>query len=416
MMSPEPALGRAVQSEHPASAPTPKPATAAPPRRSRLRLVLVAAAVVTAVALARVFEPERHLLDFVAWIRGAGVTGMLLFAFAYVLACVLFLPGSILTLGAGFAYGVGAGTPLVWLSANAGAALAFVLGRTLLRGWVALRVNANPRFAAIDRAVGQQGFKIVLLTRLSPVFPFNLLNYAFGVTRVRFRDYVLGSLLGMLPGTVMYVYLGSLVTSLTQLAAGRASGGAAQQGFYLGGLVATVAVTLYVTRVARRALAEATATVRGVPSGSPATLRRPEEPARSVAPALRPDRPLVLPDDQHNRVLLSHVHPRGRANPVPRGRYNLVVLGGGTAGLVTAAGARAAAPPIPGLDQVEHLTNETLFWLTALPPRLVVIGAGPIGCEMAQTFQRFGAEVTLLEAGDHILPREDRDAAAIVER
>jgi len=533
-MSPEPALGRAVQSEHPASAPTPKPATAAPPRRSRLRLVLVAAAVVTAVALTRVFEPERHLLDFVAWIRGAGVTGMLLFAFAYVLACVLFLPGSILTLGAGFAYGVGAGTPLVWLSANAGAALAFVLGRTLLRGWVALRVNANPRFAAIDRAVGQQGFKIVLLTRLSPVFPFNLLNYAFGVTRVRFRDYVLGSLLGMLPGTVMYVYLGSLVTSLTQLAAGRASGGAAQQGFYLGGFVATVAVTLYVTRVARRALAEATATVRGVPSGSPATLRRPEEPARSVAPALRPDRPLVLPDDQHNRVLLSHVHPRGRANPVPRGRYNLVVLGGGTAGLVTAAGgaglgakvalverhllggdclnvgcvpskaliraaraaaearaaghygvrvdgvevdfpavmermrglrarlapndgverltglgidiylgdarftsrttvevdgrtlefsraviatgARAAAPSIPGLDQVEHLTNETLFWLTALPPRLVVIGAGPIGCEMAQTFQRFGAEVTLLEAGDHILPREDRDAAAIVER
>src|SRR5882724_2010958 len=246
MMSPEPALGRAVQSEHPASAPTPKPATAAPPRRSRLQLVLVAAAVVTAVALTRVFEPERHLLDFVAWIRGAGVTGMLLFAFAYVLACVLFLPGSILTLGAGFAYGVGAGTPLVWLSANAGAALAFVLGRTLLRGWVALRVNANPRFAAIDRAVGQQGFKIVLLTRLSPVFPFNLLNYAFGVTRVRFRDYVLGS----------------LVTSLTQLAAGRASGGAAQQGFYLGGLVATVAVTLYVTRVARRALAEATATVR----------------------------------------------------------------------------------------------------------------------------------------------------------
>src|SRR5882724_13437599 len=245
MMSREPAL-QPVPREKALSAPTPEPAPAAAPRRSRLRLVLVGAAVVGAVAITRAFAPERHLLDFVAWIHGAGVTGMLLFALAYVLACVLFLPGSILTLGAGFAYGVGAGAPLVWLSANAGAALAFVLGRTLLRGWVALRVNANPRFAAIDRAVGQQGFKIVLLTRLSPVFPFNLLNYAFGVTRVRFRDYVLGS----------------LVTSLTQLAAGRASGGAAQQGFYLGGLVATVAVTLYVTRVARRALAEATATVR----------------------------------------------------------------------------------------------------------------------------------------------------------
>jgi len=87
-----------------------------------------------------------------------------------------FLPGSILTLGAGLAYGVGVGAPLVWLSANAGAALAFVLGRTLLRRWVASRVSANPRFAAMDPAVGQQGFKVVLLTRLSPVFPVNLLN------------------------------------------------------------------------------------------------------------------------------------------------------------------------------------------------------------------------------------------------
>lgn len=104
-------------------------------------------------------------------------------------------------------------------------ALAFLLGRTVARAWVSSRVAANARVAAIDRAVGREGLKIVLLTRLSPVFPFNLLNYAFGLAQVSLRDYVLGSLVGMLPGTLMYVYLGSLITSLSELASGRASGG-----------------------------------------------------------------------------------------------------------------------------------------------------------------------------------------------
>src|SRR5439155_9260833 len=249
-------------------------------------------------------------------------------------------------------------------------------------------------------------------------------------------------------------------------------------------------------------------------------LRRPEEPARSVAPALRPDRPLVLPYDQHNRVLLSHEHPRGRANPVPRGRYNLVVLGGGTAGLVTAAGGaglgakvalverrllggdclnvgcvpskavlrsaraigevrrapalgipigsiesdfaaimgrmrdrraeisphdsarrlqqagvdvflgngrftsdrtievdgrslhftraviatggRPTAPQVPGFDSVRYLTNETVFWLTELPKRLLVIGAGPVGCELAQAFARFGSAATIFDVAPRV--------------
>src|SRR5439155_1598399 len=138
---------------------------------------------------------------------------------------------------------------------SVGPAAAFPLGRTPARDAIAARIGTSPRFAAIDRAVGREGLRIVLLVRLSPVFPFNLLNYAFGLTRVTLRDYLIGSLVGMLPGTVMYVYLGSLVTSFTELAAGRPSGGALQQAFYFGGLVATVAVTLYVTRVARRALA-----------------------------------------------------------------------------------------------------------------------------------------------------------------
>lgn len=204
------------------------------------------------------FPVDRYLLGLVEWIEGAGPAGAAVYVLVYALATVFFLPGSLLTLGAGFAYGVVKGTAVVWVGANIGATLAFLLGRTLARDWIARKVAGTPRFAAIDRAVGQQGLKIVLLTRLSPVFPFNVLNYAYGLTRVGMGDYLLGSLIGMLPGTVMYVYLGSLITSVTELASGKTSGGAAQQIFYFAGLAVTVAVTVYVTRVARQALADAT--------------------------------------------------------------------------------------------------------------------------------------------------------------
>src|SRR5262249_45817616 len=171
----------------------------------------------------------------------------------------------------------------------------------------------------------------------SPVFPFSLLNYAFGLTRVTTGAYAVATIVGILPGTAMYVYLGSLVTNLTELASGRSGGDTAREGLYVLRLAATVAVTLTVTRIARRALAEAT------------------EPT-SPGPSPHDDRPLILPDDAHNRTLLSHVHPTGRTNPLPRGRYNLVVVGGGTAGLVAAAraagggapGAPGARPPPPG--------------------------------------------------------------------
>lgn len=225
-----------------------------------VRISIDLAILLLVVILVKTLHVQEYLLILVTWIRDAGWAGVGIFALAYIAATVLFLPGSILTLGAGFAYGVGLGTAAVVVAANLGALLAFLLGRTVARGWVASKVQSNPRFAAIDEAVGREGLKIVLLTRLSPIFPFNLLNYAFGVTRVSARDYLIGSLLGMLPGTLMYVYLGSLITNVSELAAGRDAGGSMQQIFYFAGLGATVAVSLYVTRVARRALAEATGT------------------------------------------------------------------------------------------------------------------------------------------------------------
>src|SRR5262245_57889324 len=225
----------------------------------KARLALLGLAVVALLVTLRALPVNDWLLAFVGWIRGAGATGMAVFVLAYVVACILLLPGLILTLGAGFAYGVAVGIPLVWVSANLGAAAAFLLGRTLARDRIAARVAGNPKFAAIDRAVGREGLKIVLLTRLSPAFPFNLLNYAYGLTRVTFRDYTIGSLVGMIPGTAMYVYLGSLITSVTELASGAPSGGTAKQLLTWVGFAATVAVTVVITRIARRALDEATA-------------------------------------------------------------------------------------------------------------------------------------------------------------
>ena len=214
--------------------------------------VIVAAALLAGLLLL----PVNHwALLLVEWIRDAGAVGVVVYTLAYILATVLLLPGSILTLGAGFAYGPVWGTVLVSPVSVVAATLAFVLGRTVARNWVSRRMEKNPRFAAINKAIGESGFKIVFLLRLSPIFPFNVLNYALGLTRVRLRDYVIASFFGMLPGTFLYVYLGSLVTSASELLSGkRPSAGPWGQVLYWGGLAATLLVTLLITRIARRAL------------------------------------------------------------------------------------------------------------------------------------------------------------------
>ena len=195
-------------------------------------------------------EALRQALE---WIQGLGAAGPATLAGLYVVACVLFLPGWILSLGAGALFGVLTGTITVSVGATMGATAAFLIGRHVARDWVARRLAGFPAFKAIDDAVAVQGWKIVLLTRLSPVFPFNLLNYGYGLTGVRLRTYVLASWAGMLPGTVTYVYLGSLVRNLAELGRGRART-PAEWILYGVGLAATLAVTVVVTRIARAAL------------------------------------------------------------------------------------------------------------------------------------------------------------------
>jgi len=232
--------------------------SAAPGMGGKGKLVLWALVIVGLLAAARYFDAPALLRRALDAIAGLGPWGPVLFVVLYVAATVLFLPGSVLTLGAGVVFGLGKGAVIVSLSATLGATAAFLVGRYLARGWVARKIGGNEKFNAIDEAVAREGWKIVGLTRLSPVFPFNLLNYAFGLTRVSLRDYVLASWIGMMPGTVMYVYLGSLAGDLAGAGRGQTASTRAEWALYAVGLLATIAVTVYVTRVARRALQKRT--------------------------------------------------------------------------------------------------------------------------------------------------------------
>ena len=219
-------------------------------------IAAAAATLAVVLALVWVLPIQSYLLSMLEWTRGLGMWGGLVIILAYLVATVLFVPGSVLTLGAGFIFGVVVGTVWASIGSTLGAAAAFLVGRTLARGWVSKKVSGNPKFAAIDEAVGEEGAKVVFLTRLSPIFPFNLLNYAFGLTRVSFWHYLVASWIGMLPGTVMYVYLGTAARSLAEIAAGRVEGDSLQRIFFWVGLMATVLVVVLVTRIARRALKE----------------------------------------------------------------------------------------------------------------------------------------------------------------
>jgi pyruvate/2-oxoglutarate dehydrogenase complex dihydrolipoamide dehydrogenase (E3) component/uncharacterized membrane protein YdjX (TVP38/TMEM64 family) len=485
--------------------------------------LVLGAMVVAALTVAVFLVPVRHwFLLFEEYVRQLGPLGPLLVIVAYVASTVFLIPGSALTIGSGTLFGLQTGFVVVFIGANLGALCSFLLARGFLREKVAAWAAANPKFRSLDQAIGRQGFKMVLLTRLSPIFPFVLLNYFLGLTAVRTAPYVAANLLGMLPATFLFVYIGAAARDA--LGGQSATADFYQQILKYVGLAATLAVVVVVTRVARRALREAEQQQEGIVVGAQ-PLDREHMPT--------PISDMLLVNDPHDQQLIENVHPPRWRNPAPAGKYNLVVIGAGTAGLVSAAGAaglgarvalierslmggdclnvgcvpskafiraaraaheagrgvefgvelpgdpklafgaamermrklradisshdsverftkigvdvllgngrfvgpstvevdgrrlefdraviatgaRPSEVPIPGLREAGYLTNETVFTLTALPRRITVIGAGPIGCELAQAFQRFGSRVTMITDGSEILPREDRDAAAVV--
>ncbi len=219
--------------------------------RSRAKLWVFLFAATFLIFAAWKWNLKDYLQQFVAWVQDKGTGGLVVYALVYIGACVLFIPGSILTLGAGFLFGVAKGTALVSISAAVGATLSFLAGRYLARDWVSARVAGNSKFKSIDDAVAREGWKIVGLTRLSPVFPFNLLNYGYGLTRVSLRDYFFATWIGTFPGTLLYVYLGSAAGSLASLGEQKTSPWVTWVGLGI-----TLFVTIYITRVAKRALDE----------------------------------------------------------------------------------------------------------------------------------------------------------------
>ncbi len=487
--------------------------------------MILAALIVGALFVGFLFLPIREWFAYLEkYVQSLGAIGPVVVVVTYILATILLIPGSALTIGSGTLFGLATGFIVVFLGANLGALASFLLARTFLREKVAQWAAANPKFRSLDQAIGKQGFKMVLLTRLSPVFPFVLLNYFLGLTAVRSGSYVMANLIGMLPATFLFVYIGAAARDALT-AQTSSSADFYQQVLKYIGLLATVAVVIVVTRVARKALREAEQVREG--SVTKPRLDSNHKPT--------PISEMMLADDVHDKQLVENCHPPRWLNPTPAGKYNLVVIGGGTAGLISAAGAaglgakvalvernlmggdclnvgcvpskgmiraaraahearsgsefgvelacapnvafakamermrrlragisehdsaerfrklgidvfigsgkfvgssvvevdgkrlefgraviatgaRASELPVPGLKEAGYLTNETVFTLTELPKRIAVIGAGPIGCELAQSFARFGAEVFLIEALHGIMPNEDPDAAEIVRR
>ncbi len=213
--------------------------------------VVVVIALLTAAATLPIVDWVRWLLT---WVEENRAVSWAVFIVVYIVATVFLVPGSLLTLGAGFVFGLPIGFVIVSFASVAGASCAFLVGRFFVRGWVEGKLVNMPRFNALDRAVGEKGWLIVLLTRLSPAFPFNLLNYALGITQVRFTQYVLASWVGMIPGTVLYVYFGSVALNIAELFSGNLPESDASVWLFYGGLTATLVLTVVVTRFATRAL------------------------------------------------------------------------------------------------------------------------------------------------------------------
>ncbi len=220
----------------------------------RLAVLIV---IVIALFLAMRFLPvQQWLRSFSDWVAQMGVAGILIFIVVYAVATVLMAPGSILTIGAGFAFGLWKGFLAVSAGATLGASLAFLVARFIAREKIEAIAQRNEKFRNIDSAIGRQGAKLIFLLRLSPVIPFNLSNYFYGLTAVKFWPYVLASWIGMIPGTLLYVYIG---TAGKAAVAATAGGEAVKHGWqywtFLGvGFAATIIVTIWVTRIARDAL------------------------------------------------------------------------------------------------------------------------------------------------------------------
>lgn len=246
------------------SEPDPSSRTSHSARGTAAKVLVVAALILVAVWGGR--QAAAYLPQFSSWVAGLGALGPAVFIVGYASAVVAFVPGSVLTLAAGAIFGLGPGTAIAFTAATLGACLAFLVARYFARERIASLLQGRDDLAAVDRAIQAQGGRIVFLLRLSPVFPFSLMNYALGLTAVSFRSFAMASV-GMLPGTLLYVYYGKLAGDVAALATSSSSkGDPAGWALSIVGLLATIAVTATITKLAKKALQEASQATTEDPS------------------------------------------------------------------------------------------------------------------------------------------------------
>ena len=216
-----------------------------------ISVLAILAALTTLIAIL----PIRHYIIIVlTWTRELGPLGPLAIIALYLITCVLFLPRSIVSLGAGFLFSVGTGLATVSIGSTLGACAAFLVGRTLVRKWLFQKVSGSLIFNAVNQATMRQGFRFILLTRLNFILPFSMLNYVSSLTSISLWKFALASFIGMLPGSIVYVYLGQAAGSLLKAVTGNIQQTPAQQLLFWIGLAITLIVSILVTLYARRAL------------------------------------------------------------------------------------------------------------------------------------------------------------------
>lgn len=404
------------------------------------------------------------------------------FFFVYVAVTALSLPGAVpLTLAGGALFGLGLGTLVVSCASTAGATLAMLVSRHLLRGAVQARFGA--RLAEVDRGIARDGAFYLFTLRLVPVLPFFAINLLMGLTAMRVWTYAWVSQLGMLAGTLVYVNAGTQLAQITSLQ-GIVSPGLLGAFALLGvlplagrwlvsalkirrvlspwrhlrprrfdrnlvviGAGAAGLVTSYIAAAVKarvtlveghrmggdclntgcvpsKALIRAAGiahemrragacgvTATEVAVDFAAVMARLAQVVRDIAPHDSPERYRGLGVDVqqgHARIVdpwhVEITHADGRTTTLS------------TRSIVIATGARPVVPPLPGLREAGVLTSDTLWGLQELPRHLVVLGGGPIGCELAQAFARLGSQVTQVEMGPRLMPKEDEDAAALARR
>lgn len=411
--------------------------------------------------------------DLSAWVLESPLKAGLIFASAYIAVTTLSLPGAaIMTLAGGALFGLGWGLLLVSFASSIGATLAFLISRSLLRQWVMNKFGQN--LVALNAGITREGGFYLFTLRLVPVFPFFVINLVMGLTPIKARTFYWVSQLGMLPGTAVFVNAGTQLTQIDSLGgllnpaligsftligvfpliAKRLVDVLAARKVYeafdkpktfdndmvvlgagSGGLVsAYIAATVKakVTLIERHAMGGDCLNTGCVPSKA---LIKSAGIAQSMREAREYGIASVEPDIDFAAVMervqtvIKDIEPHdsierytelgvncmtGEARVIDPWRVEVNGKVLTTRSIIIATGASPFVPPIPGLDEVHYLTSDTLWELREQPKRLLVIGGGPIGCELTQAFNRLGSQVTQVDISHRIMPREDADVAAEV--